>query len=70
MLENILSRTKVGILAVGMALSVYGCKTMQVEYPVTQHPSRHLVSQCDDFNNRNVYCDRNFIYPIVQLRFK
>ena len=71
MLENIINKTKLGVVAVGMALSLYGCETMQVESPVTQYPSRPMMSQCDDdFNNRNLYCDRNFIYPIVQLRFK
>ena len=70
MLENLVNKTKIGILAFGIGLSAYGCKTMQVEYPVMQPNVRPLVSQCDDdFNNRNLYCDRNFIYPVV-VRFK
>ena len=69
MIENIVNKTKLCFVTAATALSLYGCKTMQLEYPLTQQPVRS-VSQCDDFNNRNVYCDRTFIYPAVVVRFK
>ena len=68
MLENIINKTRIGIVAA--AISIFGCRTIQTSYPLADRIKQEELYPCGGDGNPNLYCDDTYVYPLVVFKVK
>ena len=71
MLENIIKKTKIGLTTAVLTLGICGCATTNTKYPLAEKLKQYdKLYECGGDNNRNLYCDDTYVYPLVVVKFK
>lgn len=68
MLENIINKTKIFSFATIICGNFYGCSTTETSYPLKEKLSN--IQYCAGDDNRHLYCDDEFVYPAMVIKFK
>ena len=69
MLENIINKTKIGLVAAAVSFSLYGCGTTRTSYPLANKIGKlNQIQYCDE--EPYLYCDDKFVYPVMVVKFK